>query len=402
MASIFKFDTSTTPISMFEVDDGRLRPEPLKANETLTLNADGTITLVETHSEFVETKVFAPTPSTTDDPAFFTRISETFTTPAGAPLGEAQANQLAERDDTDHDGSDDDAIAGSAGEDHAHGGAGRDTMSGGDGDDDLGGDEGDDDLDGGRGSDHLDGGSGHDVLRGGEGSDTLSGGDGNDHLFGRAPAAGADGADSISGGAGSDYIQGNAGNDTLSGGDGADRINGGGDDDLITGDAGNDRINGNLGNDTASGGVGDDELRGGKGNDSLDGGDGADRLTGDLGADTLSGGAGRDEFHFSDSSALLTGSAPDVITDFEHGVDRIELDFDPSALLVGAAQADFAAARAAAQALLDGHSGNGEVAAVAVGADTYLFFSGSGGATVDSAIELTGLAPASLALTDFD
>lgn len=392
MASILKFDTSTSPISMFEVDDGRLRPEPLKANETLTLNSDGTITLVETHSAFIETKVFAPTSSTTDDPSFFSRISESFSTPDGAPLTEQQAHQFEDRDDTDHDGSDDDAFTGSAGDDHSHGGRGRDTMSGGDGDDDLGGDEGDD---------NVDGGAGHDRINGGEGNDTLSGGAGNDHLYGRSASAGSDGADSISGGAGSDYLQGNAGNDTLSGGDGADRINGGGDDDVIVGDAGNDRINGNLGNDTASGGVGDDELRGGKGNDSLDGGDGADRLTGDLGADTLSGGAGRDEFHFSDSAALLSGSGPDMITDFQHGIDEIELDFDPSALLVGTAQADFAAARTAAQALLDGHAGNGEVAAVAVGADTYLFFSGNGGATVDSSIELVGVSPSTLTLSAF-
>ena len=401
MSSTFKFDTGTTPISMFEVDDGRLRQQQLQPNQTLTLNSDGTISLVKTHAEFTETKVFAPTPSTTDDPTFFAKTSEFFTSPAGTPLSEAQARQLDDRDDVDHDGQDEDHIAGTAGDDHGHGGAGSDTLDGGDGNDDLNGDEGEDHLEGGRGSDHLDGGAGHDVVNGGEGSDTLSGGEGNDHLYGRSASAGADGADSIAAGAGSDYVQGNAGNDTLSGGDGSDRINGGADDDSITGDSGNDRINGNTGNDTADGGVGDDEVHGGRGNDSLAGGDGRDELSGDLGADTLTGGAGADEFVFRGNAALFAGGSADIITDFQAGIDEIQLGFRPEALLTGAAQPDFATATAAAQLLLDGHAGNGEVAAIAVGADTYLFFSGSGGSLVDSAVELAGVGPSSLSLGDF-
>jgi len=55
----------------------------------------------------------------------------------------------------------------------------------------------------------------------------------------------------------------------------------------------------------------------------------------------------------------------------------------------------------AAQQLLDGHAGNGEVAALHVGSDTYLFFAGDGGATVDSVIDVKAAAASSFDTTDF-
>nr|WP_047168727.1 family 16 glycosylhydrolase [Sphingomonas sp. Y57] len=249
------------------------------------------------------------------------------------------------------------------------------------------------------GDDVLTGTAGHDNIQGGAGADTIFGGTGNDHLYGQSPNGGPDGADRIDGGDGSDYLQGNAGADTLDGGNGSDRINGGADDDSIRGGEGNDSINGNLGNDRVGGGIGNDYLRGGQGNDTLDGGDGNDILSGDLGVDLLTGGAGVDHFVFAGCASTL--AAPDRITDFQDGVDLLSIGFRPTAVMTGAAQASLSAAAAEAQHLFDAHPGLGEVAAVQVGADTYIFYSGSGGATVDSAVDLGTVDPVSIGTADF-
>jgi Ca2+-binding RTX toxin-like protein len=260
---------------------------------------------------------------------------------------------------------------------------------------------GDDTIKGSAGDDYLTGLSGHDVVFGGAGSDTLLGGDGNDHLYGQSPNGGTDGADSISGGNGSDYIQGNAGNDTLDGGAGSDRIYGGADDDSIMGGDGNDTVNGNRGNDTISGDNGNDWLRGGQGDDVISGGAGDDTISGDKGIDILTGGAGNDVFRFAAGDAAIVGGRTDTITDYAHGFDHIALGFTPSVVLTGSAQTSLAAAQTLAQSLFSGHGGDHEVADIQVGSDTYLFFGGSGGDTVDSAVLLQGVSAPTINLTDF-
>ena len=272
---------------------------------------------------------------------------------------------------------------------------------------------GDDSIVGGNLDDTLDAFGGNDIVWGRGGNDIIIGGDGNDHLYGQSPSGGVDGADSITGGLGSDYLQGNAGNDTLDGGAGSDRINGGKDNDLITGGIGADSVNGNAGNDSIDGGEGNDSLRGGKDNDVLTGGNGSDYLQGDLGNDTLSGSAGwdtltggdgTDQFKFAAGDATtVSGSAgSDVITDYVDGTDKIALGFTVAAVVTGTDQSSFAAAATYAQQLLDNHAGTGEVAAVRVtGGDTYLFFGSSGGATVDSAIDVKAASIASFDTTDF-
>lgn len=250
---------------------------------------------------------------------------------------------------------------------------------------------GDDDIYGNQVANRIEAGDGHDIVFGDAGADTVLGGGGNDHLYGQSPVGGTDGADSISGEGGSDYIQGNAGNDTLDGGDGSDRVNGGNNDDIIVGGVGNDTINGNIGADTIGGGEGNDSLRGGQGGDSISGGAGNDVLSGDLGADTLDGGSGSDVFTFSGTASPAGNS--DRILGFESGVDRFAIGFIPAAVLTGSPQANRAAAAATAQQLLDGRSGDGEVAALRVGSDTYLFYGSGGGATVDSEITLVSISP---------
>ncbi len=123
-----------------------------------------------------------------------------------------------------------------------------------------------------------------------------------------------------------DIAQAGRGDDTISGGRGGDRISGGDGDDRLNGDRGNDRLSGGNGADRLSGGKGNDTLFGGAGDDQLLGGTGADRLSGGPGADRLTGGAGADVFVFSAAShSPASRGARDVITDFDHGVDRIEL-----------------------------------------------------------------------------
>ncbi len=267
------------------------------------------------------------------------------------------------------------------------------------GDDDFQGGSLNDVLQGYPGNDLMQGFAGHDNLFGGSGSDTLVGGDGNDHLYGQSANGGSDGRDSLSGGNGSDYLQGNADNDTLNGGDGSDRIQGGASDDQIIGDNGNDTVNGNLGNDAIDGGADDDSLRGGQGNDSIAGNSGNDVLSGDLGTDTLSGGSGIDLFQFSGAGSPST--APDRITDFADGTDRIAIGQLPTTVLTGASQFSLSDAASLAQQLFNGSAGTSEVAAIAVGSDTYVFYSSNGGATIDSAIQLVGLNPSIVTATDF-
>ena len=258
---------------------------------------------------------------------------------------------------------------------------------------------GDDDIYGNAAANRLESGDGHDIVMGYEGGDTILGGGGNDHLYGRAPTGGEDGADSISGGDGSDYLQGNAGNDSLDGGTGSDRINGGNNDDNLSGGTGHDTMNGNIGADTLNGGDGNDSLRGGQGGDSINGGAGNDILSGDLGADLLSGGEGIDVFLFAAGGSL--SAAPDRILDFSDGTDRLSLGFAPVAVLTGANQSTAGAAESSAQQLFNGRAGNGEVAALMVGGDTYLFYAGNGGATIDSAILISGVDAQLFSIADF-
>jgi Ca2+-binding RTX toxin-like protein len=137
-------------------------------------------------------------------------------------------------------------------------------------------------------------------------NDTMTGSSGNDDVRGFG------GNDKMLGGGGSDAAAGGTGNDTLSGGTGND---------TLRGDSGNDRLVGGTERDYLLGGTGNDVLDGGSGNDTLDGQAGADRLIGGTGNDRLTGGLGigTDVFVFAPQGGR------DRVTDFEDGVDRIDL-----------------------------------------------------------------------------
>lgn len=87
-------------------------------------------------------------------------------------------------------------------------------------------------------------------------------------------------------------------------------------DNHLEGDRMADRLFGNDGNDV---------LLGRKGRDLLQGEAGRDRLNGGEGSDRLAGGGGADTFIFGDASHSRAGSHRDVIADFAHRTDHIDL-----------------------------------------------------------------------------
>ena len=169
---------------------------------------------------------------------------------------------------------------------------------------------------------------GHGTIFGGGGNDMLSGTAGDDFI------GGGDGDDVLQDNYGQNELRGGMGNDTITvgNGSGGSTLKGGAGDDTLTSGAGNDALYGGSGYDLLIGGRGDDALYGNMGRDVLKGGDGNDIIDGGRGHDSLTGGAGNDVFVFR---ALDRGH--DVITDFEDGVDLIEISG------VGYADLDFAA-----------------------------------------------------------
>lgn len=235
--------------------------------------------------------------------------------------------------------------------------AGNDTLIGGWGNDTLRGDSGKDKLFGNLGNDILLGGTGKDVLDGGVGNDLLDGGAGEDMAGYSQSSSGVTVSldlskaqeirvgskhtlrdiENLKGSDFDDVLAGDAGKNKIYGLDGVDRISGASGSDLLNGGSGNDKIYGQNGNDKVNGGNGADKLFGGAGNDKLFGQDGKDKLQGDTGKDILTGGKGADIFVFRKTSDSTTKtSTADVITDFQKGVDRVDLHLmDASIKLVG-------------------------------------------------------------------
>ena len=203
-------------------------------------------------------------------------------------------------------------------------------------------------LRGGEGADQLTGSAANEVLHGSAGADTLDGGAGTDtvsyagsnaavtvSLASGALAQGGDAAGDrlleiewLRGSRFSDVLIGNntvnslwgdSGDDTLNGGGGDDYLYGEHDADILDGGAGRDRLYGGNGADRLNGGDGTDHLFGGSGADHLHGGNDADTLNGGAGKNILTGGAGADIFIFT------AGNDQNIITDFQDGVDRIQM-----------------------------------------------------------------------------
>jgi Ca2+-binding RTX toxin-like protein len=164
-----------------------------------------------------------------------------------------------------------------------------------------------------RGNDHLYGGGGHDRLYGGDGSDRLCGDAGADRMWG---------------GRGNDVYLVDDRNDRVyeSRGQGVDTVKASVSYSLaahverltLTGSADLTGSGNGLDN-LLTGNRGDNLLKGGAGHDVLRGGAGDDRLKGGAGDDRLSGGSGEDVFVFE------TGGGTDTVTDFRHGLDRLDV-----------------------------------------------------------------------------
>lgn len=250
------------------------------------------------------------------------------------------------------------------------GGAGDDTLDGGGGNDTIRGGTGNDSIIGGRGNDNLSGGANNDILLGGYGNDTLDGGTENDNL---------------SGGAGNDLLKGGLGNDTLAGGDGNDVLDGGANSDLLNGGTGNDNLIGGLGNDLALGGIG---------NDTIDGSAGMDTLIGGAGKDVLTGGADADVFRFAlPGESLNKTTGRDMITDFVHNVDKIDLSAIDAMRSLPLDQAFVRDAKGTATtAVAEGHIGWYTVDKAGTADDrTYLRINVDSDPTIEMVIELKGL-----------
>jgi Ca2+-binding RTX toxin-like protein len=195
-----------------------------------------------------------------------------------------------------------DSLYGSGGADEIHGRLGNDLLSGGGGNDRLFGEQGNDTLYGGAGDDLLDGGIGDDTLAGGAGADTLIGGDGFDTASYAASFQSVYVSLATNTG-----VFGDAQGDTFSG---IDKVIGSIFSDGLFADDSGVVLDGGAGHDLLVGGTGLDVLIGGAGDDTLEGGRGLDVLT---------GGAGADHFVFN------RNDGPDLVTDFQAGVDKIVL-----------------------------------------------------------------------------
>ena len=83
---------------------------------------------------------------------------------------------------------------------------------------------------------------------------------------------------------------------------------------------------GTSGNDIIAGDGLANTINGAGGNDLLFGAAGNDKLTGGAGRDLLAGGAGGDTFVFAAvAQSGTTAGTRDVIADFQHGIDKIDL-----------------------------------------------------------------------------
>jgi Ca2+-binding RTX toxin-like protein len=253
----------------------------------------------------------------------------------------------------------------------ATGGSGSDTLIG---IENLTGSNNNDTLSGNSAANVLDGGAGNDTLDGGTGIDTMTGGDGSDTYYVRDLGDLVSETNATASSGGTDTVYSTLSSYTLGANveygrlfsTGAANLTGNSLNNLLYAGVGNNVLNGSTGTDTvsyaygvtgttgvsvslavttaqATGGSGSDtligieNLTGSNNNDTLTGNSLANVLTGGLGKDLLIGGAGSDIFDFNALSEMgLTNTTWDVINDFAHGLDRIDLStLDANAALAG-------------------------------------------------------------------
>jgi Ca2+-binding RTX toxin-like protein len=175
---------------------------------------------------------------------------------------------------------------------------------------------------------------------------TISGpqntGEGSDTLILIENLTGSAFADTLKGSSGDNVLIGGAGDDMLIGRGGANRLDGGDGFDTVSYEdmAASVRVDLSVTGSQYTGVSSDwliniervvgsafaDTLIGNAGANALSGAGGNDLLTGGLGRDTLTGGADRDVFDFNALADSAVGApSRDVITDFQRGLDDIDL-----------------------------------------------------------------------------
>lgn len=102
--------------------------------------------------------------------------------------------------------------------------------------------------------------------------------------------------------------------------------NSGGSTFIFTGGTGVATFRGSAVADAMFAGTNNTAMFGEGGNDTLVGAEGSDNITGGLGTDSLTGGLNNDVFDFNDVVEIGRGATRDVITDFTHGADLIDLN----------------------------------------------------------------------------
>ena len=226
-----------------------------------------------------------------------------------------------------------------------------------------------------------------DKLVGKGGDDFLRGGGANDSILGGG------GFDVVSGQKGNDFLNAGGGNDIGLGGRGADLMRGGKGEDELFGEIGRDTLNGQAGNDTLFGGTGNDRVLGGGGNDILNGDAGQDVLAGNAGRDVLFGGLAADVFDFNRATDSLKGVFNrDVIRDFNHGVDKIDLStIDADTTLAGNQAFEFIGSA--------GFSDAGQIRGVVKGGDIILKMDRNGDGIAD--MEIVVKSPGLIDTDDF-
>lgn len=171
-------------------------------------------------------------------------------------------------------------------------------------------------LEGGAGADHVHGEAGNDTLIGGGGKDHFKGGKGNDKFIVNNASEQTvenkgEGIDTVITGL-THTLQANVENLTLkNGGNNPGAVDG-------TGNGLKNTIKGSAGDNVLKGLNGNDKLFGFAGKDVLDGGNGKDIMS--AGADSV-----LDRFDFNNHREIGKGKARDIIKQFHHNEDKIDL-----------------------------------------------------------------------------
>lgn len=185
-------------------------------------------------------------------------------------------------------------------------------------------------IDGGDGDDTITTLGGNDKISGGRGQDIINTGGGDDFIYYTFQN---NGFDRVDGGEGFDTIMSNMNNATIgltsisnierisSGGKAGIQIKGSADADYLDfSSVSFDRITRAI-----DAGAGNDTVIGNGQDNGIIGGDGNDVISGKGGLDTLTGGKGADVFVYNSVSDSSAATGIDLITDFEKGVDKIDL-----------------------------------------------------------------------------